>query len=103
VCFRRGRPLMVASESQAPVCPLSSRNSTHRPVLILEAGSADLSGRELLARVTDAIAPRQFVSAALQEPATRRRSTGTLLVCARSQRLEPMSSEMPCGATNVPA
>src|SRR6201997_2594935 len=32
VWFRRDRRFMVSSDSQAPACPLSGRNSTYRPV-----------------------------------------------------------------------
>jgi hypothetical protein len=39
VWFRRGRLLMVSPDSTGTACPLSGRNSTYRPVQILEAGS----------------------------------------------------------------
>ncbi len=39
VWFRRGRLLIVSPDSQGTACPLSGRNSTYRPVQILEAGS----------------------------------------------------------------
>jgi ABC-type amino acid transport substrate-binding protein len=39
VWFRRGRLLMVSPGSMGTACPLSGRNSTYRPVQILEAGS----------------------------------------------------------------
>ena len=37
--FRRGRLLIVSPDSLGTACPLSGRNSTYRPVQILEAGS----------------------------------------------------------------
>src|SRR3954469_21841104 len=40
VWFRRGRLLIVSPDSLGTACPLSGRNSTYRPVQILEAGSA---------------------------------------------------------------
>src|SRR5437660_4841226 len=39
VWFRRGRLLIVSPDSLGTACPLSGRNSTFRPVQILEAGS----------------------------------------------------------------
>jgi len=33
---------MVSPDSRGTACPLSGRNSTYRPVQILEAGSVDL-------------------------------------------------------------
>src|SRR3990172_8337647 len=39
VWFRRGRLLMGSPDSMGTACPLSGRNSTYRPVQILEAGS----------------------------------------------------------------
>src|ERR1700730_11417400 len=39
VWFRRGRLLIVSPDSLGTACPLSGRNSTYRPVQILEAGS----------------------------------------------------------------
>src|SRR5260221_13300575 len=39
VWFRRGRLLIVPPDSLGTACPLSGRNSTYRPVQILEAGS----------------------------------------------------------------
>src|SRR2546427_4336041 len=39
VWFRRGRLLIVSPDSRGTACPLSGRNSTYRPVQILEAGS----------------------------------------------------------------
>jgi hypothetical protein len=39
VWFRRGRLLMVSPDSLCTPCPLSGRNSTYRPVQILETGS----------------------------------------------------------------
>src|ERR1022692_711324 len=41
VWFRRGRLLIVSPDSLGTACPLSGRNSTYRPVQILEAGSVD--------------------------------------------------------------
>jgi hypothetical protein len=42
VWFRRGRLLIVSPDSRGTACPLSGRNSTYRPVQILEAGSTIL-------------------------------------------------------------
>src|ERR1700674_2538642 len=39
VWFRRGRLLIVSPDSLGTACPLSGRNSTYRPVQILETGS----------------------------------------------------------------
>jgi hypothetical protein len=39
VWFRRGRLLIISPDSLGTACPLSGRNSTYRPVRILEAGS----------------------------------------------------------------
>jgi hypothetical protein len=39
VWFRRGRLFIVSPDSRGTACPLSGRNSTYRPVQILEAGS----------------------------------------------------------------
>jgi hypothetical protein len=39
VWFRRGRLLIGSPDSLGTACPLSGRNSTYRPVQILEAGS----------------------------------------------------------------
>jgi hypothetical protein len=39
VWFRRGRLLMVSPDSLGTACPLSGKNSTYRPVHILEASS----------------------------------------------------------------
>src|SRR5712691_6702999 len=39
VWFRRGRLFIVSPDSLGTACPLSGRNSTYRPVQILEAGS----------------------------------------------------------------
>src|SRR6476469_1802189 len=39
VWFRRARLLIVSPDSLGTACPLSGRNSTYRPVRILEAGS----------------------------------------------------------------
>src|SRR6478672_6643017 len=39
VWFRRGRLLIISPDSQGTASPLSGRNSTYRPVQILEAGS----------------------------------------------------------------
>src|ERR1039458_7829761 len=39
VWFRRGRLLIVSPDSLGTAGPLSGRNSTYRPVQILEAGS----------------------------------------------------------------
>ena len=39
VWLRRSRPLIVSTDSLGTACPLSARNSTNRPVQILEAGS----------------------------------------------------------------
>jgi hypothetical protein len=39
VWFRRGRLLIVSPDSLGTACPLSGRNSTYRPVQILEASS----------------------------------------------------------------
>src|SRR6266699_766243 len=39
VWFRRGRLLIVSPDSLGTACQLSGRNSTYRPVQILEAGS----------------------------------------------------------------
>jgi hypothetical protein len=41
VWFRRGRLFIVSPDSRGTACPLSGRNSTYRPVQILEAGSVD--------------------------------------------------------------
>src|SRR5207302_2540846 len=41
VWFRRGRLFIVSPDSRDTACPLSGRNSTYRPVQILEAGSKD--------------------------------------------------------------
>jgi hypothetical protein len=41
VWFRRGRLLIVSPDSLGTACPLSGRNSTYRPVQILEAGSVN--------------------------------------------------------------
>src|SRR5947207_814485 len=41
VWFRRGRLLIVSPDSLGTACPLSGRNSTYRPVQILEASSMD--------------------------------------------------------------
>jgi hypothetical protein len=40
VWFRRGRLFIVSPDSLGTACPLSGRNSTYRPVQILEAGSS---------------------------------------------------------------
>src|SRR4029079_6219796 len=37
--FRRDRLFIVSPDSRGTACPLSGRNSTYRPVQILEAGS----------------------------------------------------------------
>jgi hypothetical protein len=42
VWFRRGRLLIVSPDSLGTACPLSGRNSTYRPVQILEAGSGNI-------------------------------------------------------------
>jgi hypothetical protein len=39
VWFRRDRLFIVSPDSRGTACPLSGRNSTYRPVQILEAGS----------------------------------------------------------------
>jgi hypothetical protein len=39
VWFRRGHLLIVSPDSRGTACPLSGRNSTYRPVQILETGS----------------------------------------------------------------
>src|SRR5207302_6134882 len=39
VWFRRGRLFIVSPDSRDTACPLSGRNSTYRPVQILEAGA----------------------------------------------------------------
>src|SRR3954466_10761380 len=39
VWFRRGRLLIASPDSLGTACPLSGRNSTYRPVQILEASS----------------------------------------------------------------
>jgi hypothetical protein len=39
VWFRRARLFIVSPDSLGTACPLSGRNSTYRPVQILEAGS----------------------------------------------------------------
>jgi len=39
VWFRRARLFIVSPDSPGTACPLSGRNSTYRPVQILEAGS----------------------------------------------------------------
>jgi hypothetical protein len=39
VWFRRRRLFIVSPDSRGTACPLSGRNSTYRPVQILEAGS----------------------------------------------------------------
>src|SRR5215813_3820991 len=39
VWFRRGRLLIISPDSRGTACPLSGRNSTYRPVQILEPGS----------------------------------------------------------------
>src|SRR3954465_13131874 len=39
VWFRRGPLFIVSPDSLGTACPLSGRNSTYRPVQILEAGS----------------------------------------------------------------
>jgi hypothetical protein len=39
VWFRRGRLLIGSPDSLGTACPLSGKNSTYRPVQILEAGS----------------------------------------------------------------
>src|ERR1022692_3952022 len=44
VWFRRGRLLIVSPDSLGTACPLSGRNSTYRPVQILEAGSESALG-----------------------------------------------------------
>src|SRR5258707_14747826 len=44
VWFRRGRLLIVSPDSLGTACPLSGRNSTYRPVQILEASSLMRSG-----------------------------------------------------------
>src|SRR5437762_10988232 len=41
VWFRRARLFIVSPDSLGTACPLSGRNSTYRPVQILEAGSVD--------------------------------------------------------------
>jgi hypothetical protein len=43
VWFRRGRLFIVSPDSRGTACPLSGRNSTYRPVQILEAGSERLA------------------------------------------------------------
>src|SRR5260370_26743336 len=43
VWFRRGRLLIVSPDSLGTACPLSGRNSTYRPVQILEASSVQRS------------------------------------------------------------
>jgi hypothetical protein len=42
VWFRRGRLLMVSPDSMGTACPLSGRNSTYRPVQILQASSTKI-------------------------------------------------------------
>src|SRR5205809_6641496 len=42
VWFRRARLFIVSPDSLGTACPLSGRNSTYRPVQILEAGSESL-------------------------------------------------------------
>jgi hypothetical protein len=42
VWFRRRRLFIVSPDSRGTACPLSGRNSTYRPVQILEAGSLTL-------------------------------------------------------------
>src|SRR5208337_5005905 len=48
VWFRRGRRCMVSPDSLGTACPPSGRNSTYRPVQILEAGSYHLQGLILI-------------------------------------------------------
>src|ERR1700726_1335631 len=50
VWFRRGRLLIVSPDSLGTACPLSGRNSTYRPVQILEAGSGRVVKLERLRR-----------------------------------------------------
>jgi hypothetical protein len=55
VWFRRGRLFIVSPDSRGTACPLSGRNSTYRPVQILEASSAFVAGwaaSDTQARVT---------------------------------------------------
>src|SRR5712671_1510530 len=47
VWFRRVRLLIVSPDSRGTACPLSGRNSTYRPVQILEAGSLRVWNDEL--------------------------------------------------------
>ena len=56
--FRRGRLLIVSPDSLGTACPLSGRNSTYRPVQILEAGSHQPHAKasEQLKRALDQIA-----------------------------------------------
>src|SRR5260370_31159962 len=44
VWFRRGRLFIVSPDSLGTACPLSGRNSTYRPVQILEASSVPPAG-----------------------------------------------------------
>jgi len=48
VWFRRGRLFIVSPDSRGTACPLSGRNSTYRPVQILEAGSQFFNGLEVV-------------------------------------------------------
>jgi hypothetical protein len=54
VWFRRGRLLIVSPDSLGTACPLSGRNSTYRPVQILEASS------DILPWLSDLLATRHF-------------------------------------------
>src|SRR2546423_11465582 len=58
VWFRRARRCIVSPDSQATACPLSSRNSTYRPVQISEAGS---SQSEVLYQMLQVAASKELV------------------------------------------
>src|SRR5260221_4011754 len=61
VWFRRGRLLIVSRDALATACPLSGRNSTYRPVQILEASSiAAFRHRRLLILSTEIHRPHIF-------------------------------------------
>src|SRR6266550_8058302 len=65
VWFRRGRLLIVSPDSLGTACPLSGRNSTYRPVQILEAGSVGRGAGADIARDRDHVVLVCFLGAEL--------------------------------------
>src|SRR5207253_11040787 len=72
VWFRRGRLLIVSPDSLGTACPLSGRNSTYRPVQILEASSAHECGSAIEGTWPGAAGAAQ-AGRQLSTPSTRRK------------------------------